>query len=58
MKCDNNLCIYNEKEKCILTEISVDGMGTCSECIYPDIEEGILLQAKLRTLKSLEKDFY
>ena len=53
MKCDNKLCIYNQKGNCILHEITIDVTGVCSECIYPEIEEQVLLLSKLRTLSDL-----
>ncbi len=56
MKCENRFCIYESKGKCTLDKIYIDSLGMCAECIYPDIDEKILNQAKLKLLKSLEKD--
>ena len=55
MKCENNFCIYQCSGKCILDEVSIDNLGVCTECIYPDIDEEILYQAKLKLLKRYEK---
>ena len=55
MNCENNFCIYQSKNKCTLNEVSIDSLGMCTECIYPDIDEKILRQAKLKILKKYEK---
>lgn len=54
MKCENNFCIYCSKGKCIIEIVSIDSMGMCTECIYPDINEEILNQAKSELLKKYE----
>ncbi len=54
MICENVLCIYNKKEKCILSEISLDYQGRCSECIYVSIEETQLKKLKKEQLRKLE----
>lgn len=46
MNCENDLCVYNSKGKCIIEEISVDSSGMCAACIYPNIDEKILEKAK------------
>ena len=51
MKCENRFCIYHSKGECTLDRIEIDGRGMCAECIYPDIDEGILEQAKTNLLK-------
>ena len=55
MKCENSFCIYQSKGKCILNKVDIDSLGMCAECIYPDIDEEILNQAKLKLLKNYEK---
>ena len=37
MNCENEFCIYNRKNKCILDDISLDIQGKCEACIYVDI---------------------
>ena len=54
MKCENNLCIYQYKDKCLLDKINIDSLGMCTECIHPDIDEVILKQAKIKHLKKYE----
>ncbi len=56
MKCENNFCIYQNKGNCIFEKVSIDSLGMCAECIYPDIDEEVLTQAKLRLLKKYEKE--
>ena len=56
MKCENNYCIYQYEDKCILDEISIDSLGMCTECIYPDIDEKTLNEAKTKNLKDRRND--
>jgi hypothetical protein len=46
MYCENFLCIYQSQGQCILDEIRLDGLGMCTECIYPNFEQEILNQMK------------
>jgi len=55
MKCENNFCIYQVNDKCILDKVSIDSLGMCAECIYPDIDKKILNQAKSQLLKDYQK---
>ena len=55
MDCENNFCIYQSKGKCLLDKINIDSLGMCAECIYPDIDEKFLNQAKSKLLKTYEK---
>ena len=56
MKCENNFCIYQNNGRCILDKIDIDSLGMCAECIYPDIDEKTLNQAKLKLLKKYEQE--
>lgn len=56
MKCENGFCIYQSKGKCILENVVINSLGMCTECIYPDIDEKILNQAKSKLLKYYEKE--
>ena len=55
MKCENNFCIYQAKNKCMLEKINIDNLGMCTEFIYPDIDEKTLIKAKLKLLKEYEE---
>jgi len=55
MKCENSFCIYQYKSKCTLDKVSIDNLGMCTECIYLDIDENILNQAKSKLLKDYQK---
>ena len=46
MNCENEFCIYQEKGKCILNEVSLDILGQCTECIYVNLDEKVLSEAK------------
>ena len=48
MKCENNFCIYESKGRCTFDKVDIDSFGMCAECIYPDIDEEILIKAKLK----------
>ncbi len=48
MKCENNLCIYESDGDCTLTEIYIDSLGMCTECIRAAIDENILREAKTK----------
>ena len=56
MICENDYCIYNKKEKCILNEVSLDIQGRCNECIYVSIEETALKKLKKEQLRKLENN--
>lgn len=48
MKCDNYLCIYEEKGICLLENISLDIIGQCNECEYVKLDK--------ERLESLKED--
>ena len=50
MNCENNLCVYWNNGKCILGEISIDASGVCADCIYVNIDENILKNARKKFL--------
>ena len=56
MKCENNFCIYESKGRCLLTDISINEMGICNECIYPDIGDNLLEIKKQETRIYLDPD--
>ena len=55
MQCENSFCIYHSGGQCILDTIEVNSVGMCAECIYPNIDETILNEAKSELLKQYEK---
>ena len=57
MKCENHFCIYEEKGECSLDEIEISSLGMCDSCIYPDIDENILLEAKKKLLYKYDNYF-
>mgnify|MGYP007106054797 CR=1 FL=1 len=56
MQCENSFCIYFSNGQCILDAIEVNSVGMCAECIYPNIDETILNEAKLKLLKHYENE--
>ena len=55
MNCENSFCIYQSKGRCILETVDINSLGMCTECIYPNIDEDLINQAKLKLLKQYEK---
>ncbi len=55
MKCENRFCIYQCDGVCKIAEISIDSLGMCTACIYPDLDDKVLNQAKLKLLKEYEE---
>lgn len=55
MNCENKFCIYQNEGKCMLNRVDIDSLGMCADCIYPDIDEKILNQAKLKLLREYQK---
>lgn len=53
VKCENFLCIYNDRENCMLKNVSLDIIGTCRECIYPEIPPEFLEKIKKEKLERL-----
>ena len=58
MNCENKFCIYQNEGKCMLNKIDIDSLGMCAYCIYPDIDEKVLNQAKLKLLREYQKAEY
>lgn len=50
MECENSLCIYQQNGKCIVENITINSLGMCSVCIYPDIDKTTLTRAKKKLL--------
>ena len=46
MDCMNVFCIYQKDDRCLLDHISLDDMGCCQECIYPDLSPQTLEHEK------------
>ncbi|MCL2576225.1 MAG: hypothetical protein FWE33_07300 [Defluviitaleaceae bacterium] len=42
MKCEFELCIYNENEVCGLDEIVIDVLGMCESCVIVNIDKKTL----------------
>ncbi len=60
MRCDNELCVYNEEDgTCILDEITVDECGMCADCImlsFTKEEREERREEMLRSFIEREKD--
>ena len=51
MECENELCIYQRDDKCLLDKISLDYQGMCNECIYVSLDEAMLKELKEKQIK-------
>lgn len=56
--CENKFCIYWEDHSCILDSISLDVQGNCQNCIYVDLDETMLSDARKELRKTLDRAFY
>lgn len=54
MTCENVFCIYQRDTECILEEINLDITGTCTDCIYVDIDEKELQKLKENLLGNID----
>ena len=54
IKCENFLCIFEKRGKCIFDEIELDITGQCTVCIYPNFDEEYLDNAKIQTLNKID----
>ncbi len=48
MICENKWCIYFEKSRCILSDISVDASGMCEACIQVSLTDAELQKQRRR----------
>jgi hypothetical protein len=53
LKCDNDYCIYNKKQQCILDEVGIDAIGMCDSCIILSLDEELLDAEKTRQLREI-----
>ena len=54
LNCENYLCVYQSKGKCIFDEIDLDITGQCLACVYPDIDDKFLNEIKKKAIKKLD----
>lgn len=55
MRCENVFCVYCNKEKCILKEISLNEIGMCDCCINVNIPEQELKKYRKTLLKMYDE---
>ena len=54
LSCENEFCIYQKNGTCSLDIVELDIQGTCTDCIYINIEENTLSELKEKLLKNLK----
>ena len=42
MNCENHFCVYQADGRCTLDEVQLDITGSCTECIYVELDEGMI----------------
>ena len=57
MSCENEFCIYNRDFQCILDEVNLDALGTCSSYINVELVKKFLEAEKERQLREIAKSF-
>ncbi len=55
VNCENCFCVYEENGKCTLDSIEIDINGSCTACVYVDIQEDVLNSLKKQLLESWEE---
>ena len=50
IKCEFELCIYNDKKKCGLKTIELNDLGLCDSCILPNMRKKDLDKYKKESL--------
>ena len=56
MKCEYELCVYNNKSTCILDEVQMDSPGMCEACEVVTVPEDILVKYKQKRLEEMRKN--
>ena len=56
MECRNELCIYQQRGKCLLDEITVNEAGDCESCIMVSLPEKTLARRKKEMRDRLDED--
>lgn len=54
LTCENEFCIYQKQGVCILNSVQLDMQGTCTDCIYINVEKDALNNLKEKLLKELQ----
>ncbi len=56
MNCENHFCVYQADGICTLDEIHLDIAGSCTECIYIELDELVLTESKHRLFCSFQRE--
>ncbi len=46
MKCFNMFCVFNENEKCLKEDITIDQRGNCSDIFLPNVGKNVFRSIK------------
>lgn len=56
MKCENYFCIYQADGVCTLDEVNLDITGSCTECIYIELDDSVLTESKQKLLSAFRRE--
>ena len=65
MTCENRFCVYWSRDNCTLSEVRLDGMGSCEDCIVvevasvalEDVPEELLEKKRTELLQKLDRSW-
>lgn len=55
MNCENHFCVYQADGRCTLDEVQLDITGSCTECIYVELDEGMIRESKQKFLSAFHR---
>ena len=56
MYCENYFCVYQADGRCCLEQVHLDITGSCTECIYIELDKVTVTGKKSRFYEFLEKN--
>ena len=57
MTCENRFCVYWSKDNCTLSEVHLDGLGSCEDCIVVEVPEELLEKKRTELLQKLDRSW-
>ena len=56
MRCDNHFCVYWSNNCCTLQEITLDIIGSCTNCVPVDLKKRVQKEKRENALKQFKKE--
>ena len=54
IQCENEWCVYQENNRCVMQTVTLDIQGQCQECVYVSLDAEWLQQRKNEARQALE----